>query len=107
MKKILLFTALLIGSVSAARAADHTVTVSDFAFTPETVNAVVGDTVTWVWVNGTHTTSSQNIPPGANPWNKLIDASHPRFSVQVTEVGRYRYGDSFYHAQGMVGMIAV
>ena len=33
-------------------AADHKVTVSDFQFTPATVTARVGDTISWTWQNG-------------------------------------------------------
>jgi len=83
MKNIVLLSALLIGNVSAASAADHQVTVSDFVFTPSTVNAAVGDTITWTWVNGIHTTTSWNIPPGARRWKKPIDVSHPRFQMPV------------------------
>src|SRR5215472_15022334 len=99
--------ALLIGSTSEGWAADHQVTVSDFVFTPSSVNAAAGDTITWVWVNGTHTTASLNIPQGARQWNKPIDVDHPRFRMPVTIVGRYRYGDRFNQAQGMLGQIFV
>jgi plastocyanin len=68
MKKILFLAALLIGSVSAAWAADHPVTVSNFVFTPSTVNAAVGDTISWTWTNGMHTTTAVSVPAGARPW---------------------------------------
>src|SRR5213079_2933671 len=76
MKKILLLAALLIGSISAASAADHRVRVTDFRFGPKTVNAVVGDTISWVWQNGMHTTTSVSVPAGAMPWNAPMDISH-------------------------------
>jgi plastocyanin len=109
MKKILLLTALLIGSVSAAWAADHPITVSDFVFTPRTVTAVVGDTITWTWVNGMHTTStnSAHVPVGAMPWNTPIDASHTQFRMTVTVAGTYRYRCNFHFRQGMTGAIMV
>jgi len=107
MKKILLLTALLIGSVSAAWAADHPVTVSNFVFTPSTVNAVVGDTISWTWINGMHTTTAVSVPAGARRWNKPMDVSHTRFRMRVTVAGTYNYRCNFHFAQGMVGTIVV
>ena len=105
MKKILLLAALLIGSVSAASAADHRVRVSDFRFMPRTVNAVVGDTITWMWQNGMHTTTSVTIPAGARPWNAPIDSTHTRFRTRLTVAGTYSYQCNFHFAQGMTGTI--
>jgi plastocyanin len=107
MKKILLLAALLIGSVSVAWSADHKVRVSDFQFTPSTVNAVVGDTITWRWQNGMHTTTSTNIPPGARSWDAPIDSAHTRFRTRVNVAGTYSYQCNFHFAQGMVGTIVV
>jgi plastocyanin len=108
MKKIFLLTAaLLVSGVSATFAADHRVSVSDFRFSPKTVNAVVGDTITWRWQNGMHTTTSTSIPSGAASWNSPIDSSHLRFRYQVTVAGTYRYQCNFHFAQGMVGTIRV
>ena len=107
MKKILLLAALLIGSVSAAWAADHRVRVSNFVFTPSTVNAVVGDTISFMWQNGMHTTTSVSVPAGARRWNKPIDVSHTRFRVPLTVAGTYTYRCNFHFAQGMTGTIVV
>ena len=107
MKKILLLAALLIASVSAASAADHRVRVADFAFTPATVNAVVGDTISWKWQDGMHTTTSVNIPAGAMPWNALIDVSHTQFRIRLTVPGTYSYQCTFHIPQGMTGRILV
>lgn len=107
MKKILLLAALLIGSVSAAFAADHRVRVSDFRFGPRTVNAVVGDTVSWMWQNGMHTTTSLSIPSGARPWNAPLDVTHTRFRTRLMVAGTYHYQCNFHFAQGMVGTIVV
>ena len=107
MKKIVLLAALLIGSVSAAWPADHRVRVSDFRFTPSTVNAVVGDTITWRWQNGMHTTTSTNIPQGARSWNAPIDSANTRFRTRLRVAGTYSYQCNFHFAQGMVGTIVV
>ena len=107
MKKSILLAALLIGSVSATWAADHRVTVSDFRFTPSTVNAVAGDTITWTWRNGMHTTTSTNIPVGARSWNAPMDSANTRFRVKLRVTGTYSYQCNFHFAQGMVGTIVV
>ena len=107
MKKLLLLAALLIGSVSATWAADHRVTVSNFVFTPSTVNAAVGDTITWVFQNGMHTTTSTTVPPHARPWDAPIDSSHTRFRIRLRVAGTYSYHCNFHFAQGMVGTITV
>ena len=107
MKKILLLSALLIASVSATWAADHRVTASGMSFTPSTVNAVVGDSVTWVWRDGTHTTTSTSIPPGARSWNAPLDSANTRFRTRLRVAGTYSYQCNFHFAQGMVGTIVV
>ena len=107
MKKILLLAALLIGGVSAAWAADHQVTVANFQFTPRLVNVAVGDTITWVWSNGMHTTTAVSIPAGARRWNKPIDTSHTQFRMPITVAGTYNYRCNFHFAEGMIGRIVV
>ena len=107
MKKIILLAALLVSTVSGAWSADHRVRVSDFQFTPSTVNAVAGDTITWMWQGGMHTTTSVNIPAGARRWNKPINSSATRFRIQLTVAGTYSYQCNFHFAQGMVGTIVV
>ena len=109
MKKILLVTALLIGSVSATFAADHRVTVANFQFTPKTVNARVGDTISWSWQTGSanHTTTSTSVPKGAASWDAQLNAATPKFRYRITTAGTYRYQCSFHFAMGMKGTIRV
>ena len=108
MKKILLLTvALAICSVSAASAARIRVGVQNFTFQPATINAHVGDVIIWRFVNGMHTTTSTNIPAGAQPWNAPIDAAHPQFRYRIQVAGTYQYRCNFHFAQGMVGTIMV
>ncbi len=108
MKKILLLAAFLVGSASATFAADHRVTVADFQFTPKTVNAVVGDTITWVWRGpATHTTTSVTIPAGAAAWNTQLDATNTRFRYSLTVPGVYHYQCNFHFSIGMKGTIRV
>ena len=108
MKKILLLTvALAICSVSAASAAQIRVRVQNFTFQPATINAHVGDTIIWRFVNGMHTTTSTSVPAGAQTWNAPIDSSHTQFRYHVRVAGTYQYQCNFHFAQGMVGTIVV
>lgn len=108
MKKLLLLTAVLLCAVSATFAADHRVRVADFQFSPKTINAVVGDTVSWQWQTGAmnHTTTSVLIPAGAAAWDAPLNAATPRFRYTITVPGTYRYQCSF-HSSVMKGTIRV
>ena len=68
MKKLLLLFFVLL-SLTTSFAKIRKITVSNFQFSPSTMNAKVGDTILWVWQSGTHNTISLGIPQGAAPWN--------------------------------------
>src|SRR6476469_4353080 len=77
MKRItLLFTLTLLALSTVSFAKKITIKVSNFQFSPSSVNAKVGDTIIFKWVNGTHTTTSSTIPANAKVWDKPIDVSH-------------------------------
>jgi len=108
MKKILLLAvAFAICSASAASAAQIRVRVQNFVFQPATINAHVGDTIIWRFVNGMHTTTSTSVPVGAQTWNAAIDATHTQFRYRVRVAGTYQYQCNFHFGQGMVGTIVV
>lgn len=93
-KKIFFITActLFLYSIKA-NAIIHTVHVQDHQFIPGTFDGAVGDTVLWVWDNGTHTTTgtASNIPFGADTWDELIDASNQSFEYVIKTEGEYFY----------------
>ncbi len=63
-------------------------------FLPVTVNAIVGDTIKWVWVAGTHVVgpiNSSYIPNGAAMFNAPIDVNNTSFKYVVTVAGNYHY----------------
>ena len=99
MKKMLLvlccFTAI------RSYATTDTVRVDDFQFSPATLNVTVGDVIHFVWVSGTHTTTSVSIPVGASSWNSPIDVSNTSFDVSVTTAGTYSYQCNFHAFLGM------
>lgn len=77
-----------------AMAADHAVGVIDFEFVPGNVEVDVGDTVTWTFTNGGHTTASDagqpdswNSAPAENETNRTGETFQKRFDVP----GRYSY----------------
>ena len=113
MKKITFFlSAILLASVmmisTPTMAVKHIVSVSNFQFSPANVNANVGDTMRWVWSNGSHTTTSTAgaIPAGAASWDSPITSSTPIFEYKITIAGSYAYVCT-PHAPNMAGTIMV
>ena len=105
MRKIIL-TSLLFASLflTTANSTTFTVTASGFTFTPSSIpNAKVGDTITWVFVSGIHTTTSVTIPSGAAIWDAPIAAATPTFSYVITKAGTYNYQCTFHALFGMTG----
>ena len=98
---ILLIGVLYSSDVSAAK---WIVTVQDYFFSPANLpNVVVGDTIEWEWVNGTHTTTSTTIPAGAATWDSPISSTNTSFEYKVTVAGTYDYQCSIHAGLGMIG----
>ncbi len=106
MKKILLLSSFALFSFSSLFSAIITVKVKNFAFSPKTVNAVVGDVIKFKWVNGIHNTTSTSVPVGAASWTKLMDSAHKTYSYTITNIGVYSFVCTI-HAPGMKGTINV
>lgn len=87
MKKILL--PLLCMLFIHAHATIWNVSVSNFQFSPATLNVRVGDVIHWTNVSGFHSTTSVNIPAGAAPWDS--GAPLTIFDYTITKVGNYTY----------------
>ena len=97
MKKYLLSFCLLLAGL-CSQATVHLITVADFQFNSASENAIIGDTITWTWVSGSHTTtcdpainSSTSLPAGAAVWNSNISSASPSFSYVLTVAGTYNY----------------
>lgn len=103
-KPLLLFVMLLILGSSFGKV--RKITVSNFQFSPSSLNAKVGDTILWVWQSGTHNTISLGIPQGATPWSAPINSTRKRFGYIVTKTGAYNYHCSI-HPTTMIGVINV
>lgn len=105
MKKITL--ALLCSSFMFAtlHATTHIIQVSNYQFSPSSVNAVVGDVITWNWVSGLHTTTSTSVPAGAATWDAPMTSTKKTYSYTVTVQGSYTFYCKF-HAD-MIGGLTV
>ncbi len=109
MKKLLwiirlkVFLFVLTFSMNAA-AKVYEIQASDFMFNPNSITTVmVDDTIHWVWLNGTHTTTSTSVPAGAATWDAPLNSSSPSFFYKVTVAGDYAYKCTFHQLMGMVG----
>ncbi len=93
MKTKLFLPLFIFLNAFAVHATVHEVHVADFHFAPAQFDAIVGDTVKWIWDNGTHTTTgtSVNIPSGADTWDAPIDASNQSFEYVIKVAGTYFY----------------
>jgi plastocyanin len=110
MKKILIlsliFTAFYFSNSSALT---WTVNVGQGGsfFVPDNLpNVHVGDTVKWVWIGGSHTTTSTSVPAGASTWDAPINSINTTFIYKVVVPGTYNYVCTI-HAPGMSGSFAV
>ncbi len=101
MKKALLLLLAITLISLCSNATIHVVSVANFQFSPANVpDVIVGDTMRWVWVSGTHTTTDDNgvhgtsptsTPAGAPTWNDSINVRKTSFDYTVTVPGVYNY----------------
>lgn len=107
MKKttFFLFFAFLLSNLSFATT--RIINVQNFSFSPNNLNAFVGDTIKWVWVSGDHTTTSTTIPPTAMTWDQPITPLDLTYSYVVTVPGTYNYKCTPHEPMGMTGVVNV
>ncbi|MDP4189721.1 MAG: T9SS type A sorting domain-containing protein [Bacteroidota bacterium] len=112
MKK--LFCIIMIGcmifSITPGKvyAVKHIIHVQNFSFNPSSLSSVsLGDTIKWVWVNGTHTTTSTTIPLGAASWDNPINSSDSVFEYVPIVTGVFNYKCIFHASMGMIGSFTV
>jgi len=87
-----------------ANATKFVIQVSNFQFNPASItNVLVGDTIHWEWVDGSHTTTSTTIPGSAATWDQPINSTSTSFEYKVTVAGTYNYKCTPHFASGMVG----
>jgi plastocyanin len=107
MKKTILFILITLFISTFSFATTRTINVQNFSFSPDNLNANVGDTIKWVWVSGTHTTTSTTIPLTAATWDQPITSVNTSYSYVITTTGIYNYKCTPHESMGMVGVINV
>jgi plastocyanin len=103
--------ALLAGEAGSARA-DVTVTLGNFYFDPAEVTIFEGDTVVWVWTEGSHSTTSDDCMccSCTCTWDSGVQSdSCPPFVFQFTfdTAGDYDYYCQPHFFLGMTGTVHV
>jgi plastocyanin len=109
MKKIftLLLSATLIAGFLPANAASFIVTAGNLHFNPSDLTINAGDTIIWTWTEGSHTTTSTQIPVGAVAWDQGINSNSPVFVYSPVIAGSYNYVCSPHASMGMTGHFTV
>ncbi|MDP4174633.1 MAG: T9SS type A sorting domain-containing protein [Bacteroidota bacterium] len=82
---------------------NFTVQVANFSFTPRDITITAGDTVTFMWVSGTHTTTSDSTT-GPDAWNSPMNSTTSIFKVVILYPGLHSYYCIFHGGPGGVGM---
>ncbi|HSZ25586.1 MAG TPA: T9SS type A sorting domain-containing protein [Cytophagaceae bacterium] len=107
-RSILFIALVLLGQNSFATVHSILVGQSGLTFSPSSITTVlVGDTIRWNWVSGSHTSTSLTIPSGASGWNVGIASSSSNFDYKVTTAGTYNYQCTYHSGSGMVGSFVV
>ena len=92
-----------------AEAATVKVNVQNISFSPHSVHIIPGDTVHWVWVSGSHSTTSGGCPGGAcapdGRWDSGAKSSGS-FDRVFDQPGSYPYFCSI-HGSMMQGLVLV
>ncbi|MBE7509056.1 MAG: T9SS type A sorting domain-containing protein [Bacteroidia bacterium] len=110
-----LLTLLFVGATTCCFATNHLINISGFSFSPATVNAAVGDTVTWN-VTGPHTATQVSQATwnanGNTPLSGGFDFTPANTSngtsfIVCTSVGTVWYVCKPHASMGMKGQINV
>jgi plastocyanin len=104
--KLYIFIAIILLSgiqPDKSLAIKHIVHVGSFYFSPNTLNVNVGDTIRWVWDNGSHTTTSATLPAGAPTWDSPINSASQSFEYKVVVAGVHNYVCTPHASMGHIG----
>jgi len=86
---------------SAHGASAHVVVLKGRRFHPSTVTIRTGESVTWVWRDG----SIEHNVAGASFHSRT--QTHGSFTVRFTHAGTFAYRCTLHAAEGMVGKVVV
>jgi plastocyanin len=93
-----------LGIAAPSLAADTGVTVKDFEFDAKSISIDVGDSVTWNFQDGGHTTTAR--PGQPQRWDSDLGNAGASFQQTFSKPGRYQY-ICIPHASFMSGTITV
>lgn len=106
MKKIILF--LFTSSFSLAIFSQvHLIRQEGLSFNPNEIQVNVGDTIRWEWTGGSHTTTSLDIPEGAEVWDNPLNSENQFYEYKVLIEGVYSFKCTPHQAMGMTGSFTV
>ncbi len=107
MKKYLSLAVLCMLFTLSGYSFTQIVNVNNYTFSPASFTINLGDTVKWVWIGGSHTTTSLTVPTGAAVWDNEINSSITSFTYVPAKTGTYSYKCSFHFVMGMQGSFTV
>jgi len=107
MKRHLPIIAICLLCVMKAYSFTQVVTVQFPSFSPSSFTINLGDSVKWVWLSGSHTTTSVTIPAGAGTWDHAMTSTSTTFIYVPTKLGTYNYKCTPHAAMGMVASFTV
>ncbi|MFH1143255.1 MAG: plastocyanin/azurin family copper-binding protein [Candidatus Eisenbacteria bacterium] len=85
----------------------HQVNVAGFAFTPDALAIAEGDTVRWVWSNGSHTVTSGAPCMSNGLFNSPLNSVTPIFEHAFNSPGEFPYFCTPHCGLGMTGLVTV
>jgi plastocyanin len=94
LSSFLTTASVLLLSAMTASAANTTVHVSDFQFSPANVTINLGDTVHWVWDSGTHSTTANG--GQMEDWDSGHLSASDTFDHTFTNAGTFAYHCSIH-----------
>lgn len=109
MKKTftLFLTAIFMAGFLTSKAGMFHIMVGNLQFNPNNITVNTGDTIMWIWFEGSHTTTSTQIPIGATAWNELINFNDTNYMYLPVIAGTYNYVCSPHQSMGMTGQFTV
>jgi plastocyanin len=105
-----LLAVLFLSIATPSAFGDVNVTVTDYAFTPRDVVISIGETVTWTWVDGFHTTTNganSDDPNAGLLWDSFLFSGQKTASFTFATAGQYPYFCRFHDALDMKGTVKV
>ncbi len=113
LKSLIITAALLLPAIllfSSVIMAEVEVKVRNFLFDPRDITIPIGETVKWVWEEGSHTTTSGTgsaDPQAGALWDEPMTQSNTTFSLQFNEDGAFPYFCIPHESIDMKGTITV